>query len=89
MRIMTILTGGRTGITALHGSAMDACAVTLGLALVTRAAIDQLGRDVVVRMFLRKVRVTTGAGVGLVRRGGELRGINEQGDFLPGGIRLC
>ena len=67
---------------------MDTRAVALGLACVTLTAVDRLGSAVVVRMFFREVRVTTGAGAGLVRGDGQLAGIHKQGDFLHGGVRL-
>ncbi len=88
MRIMTILTGGRAGIPVFQGAAVNTGAITQRLAFMALAAIHPLRGDFIVRVFLRQISVTAGAGVGLVRGGGKFGRIDEQGDFLRGRIRL-
>ena len=67
----------RGGISGLQGQGMHAGVVAFGQALVTTGAVDRLGGDIVIGMFVRHVAVATGAGVGAVGRG-----------FQPGGVHV-
>ena len=49
-------------------------------------ATDRFGRDIVIGMFGGQIRMTTGAGIGLVDRGRQFRAIHEQRNLFAGGI---
>src|SRR5262245_2218587 len=80
MGVMTMLARVRIRAACLQSQPVHARAITLGLALMTDAAIDRLGGEVVIRMFDRDIGMTTGASVGSVRRAGQLRWIDKEGN---------
>ena len=74
-----------------RGAESVADAVNAGGVLPSRlfmasAAIDRLGRDVIVGVFGGYIGMATGAGIGLMDGACEQRLIDEQGDFFPSGI---
>ena len=86
MRVVAILASHRSHLTGFHREAVNACAVTFGLALMTLAAIHRLGRDVIVRVLGSDIGMATCAGVSLMRRSFKFSDIDEEGNLLPGTI---
>ena len=67
---------------------MNARGVLPRLRIVALSAIHRPGRNVIVWMLHRDVRMTTGARVRFVHRGHETLLVDEKGDCLSGGVGL-
>ena len=88
VRAVTIPATGGSGGANLVAHAMHAHRVFFDGPLVAFDATGRLHRHIVVRMLGSDVRVAIRAGIGLVDGGLKSGLIDEQGDFLAGGVGL-
>ena len=85
---MTIRTAGRAGSTQRMTHTVYAGGVLFGGLIVASSAIDRLGREVVVRVFARDIRVAAGASVGAMHRRRKFRLIDKQPNRFAGRVGL-
>ena len=86
MAIMTVAASGGVPLAAIQGQAVDAGPIALGLLFMAACTIRGLCGNIIVRVLGGDIGMATGAGVGLMDRGGELRGIDKKGDLFAGGV---
>lgn len=77
---------GRARGPELMAYSVNAGRVIPGLRLVTTAAVDRLGGDIVVRVFGGQISMATGAGVRFVDISAKSGFIYKQRDCLAGGV---
>ena len=83
---MTILASGSIGAAGFQCQTVNTGAVTIGLPLMTRCAINRRENFIVVRMFHGRVGVATYAGISAMSGGGESNLIYEERDRFSGGV---
>jgi hypothetical protein len=88
VRSVAVETAGGAGRPERVTSAVNARGITLCSGLMTRPAIDRLGREVIIRMLGANVSMTTRAGVGWMRRVRQFGFLYEERNADAGGIGL-